>query len=114
MLIERPRLPLASLIIKSIYSGRETCALLIRCVFKHSLCLSPSNKTARSHFLHSYTLHFQIYFTCFPEKAPGVPDPPFCKQKIYCGYVNKQKQIQEIPFRVTGKTCDVLTKVGFI
>lgn len=65
-------------------------------------------------FLHSYTLHFQIYFTCFPEKAPGVPDPPFCKQKIYCGYVNKQKQIQEIPFRVTGKTCDVLAKVGFI
>jgi len=50
MLIERPRLPLASLIIKSIYSGRETCALLIRCVFKHSLYLSLSNKTARSHF----------------------------------------------------------------
>jgi len=49
-LIERPRLRLASLIIKSIYSGTETCALLIRCVFKHSLYLSLSNKIARSHF----------------------------------------------------------------
>jgi len=76
-----------------------------------SLCRT---KLLAAIFLHSYTLHFQIYFTCFPEKAPGVPDPPFCKQKIYCGYVNKQKQVQEIPFRVTGKACDVLAEVVFI
>ena len=79
MLIERPRLPLASLIIKSIYSGRETCALLIRCVLKLSLSLCRT-KLLTAIFLHSYTLHFQIYFSCFPEIARGVRDPPFCKQ----------------------------------
>jgi hypothetical protein len=85
--------------------------LLIRCL--QALCLCRT-KLLAAIFLHSYTLHFQIYFTCFPEMAPGVPDPPFCKQKIYWECVNKQKQIQEFLFLVPGKTCDVLANVGFI
>jgi hypothetical protein len=77
----------------NLFWQRNLCFVNSPCLQTLSVCLSVclsiclsiflSLETPCSHFA-AYTLHFQIYFTCFPQMASGVPDSAFCKQQTYC------------------------------